>query len=297
MTHKASRQFTATAIIITMLVMIIGVVVPQAFAVAPENILTYQGRVLDTNGTPVTDATIPIKFFLYDTAAGGVCVWSNSSSTCDGDTPGLTVSKSVPLTTGLFTQNLGDIGDTFAAIPDDVFANDASLYLEVDINGETLSPRKLMTAVPYALNAQSLDGIDSAGFLASTGDTATGSYDFTGAVVSGASPFVFEGLMSDAFESTFAFTDPTGDRTITFQDASGTVAYLTDITSGLFDAGVNGTYENGAAVIVGADAAFSYASGGAGDLRVADELEVIGNTTSQGTITINNISDISMHCF
>ena len=50
-------------------------------------------------------------------------------------------------------------------------------------------------------------------------------------VFSGGS-IVFEGATDDSFETTLAVTDPTADRTITFQDATGTVAYLTDITGG-----------------------------------------------------------------
>ena len=62
--------------------------------------------------------------------------------------------------------------------------------------------------------------------------TLTGIVTATGAVFAGASPLVFEGATSNAFETTFAITDPTADRTVTFQDATGTVAYLTDITGG-----------------------------------------------------------------
>jgi len=40
----------------------------------------------------------------------------------------------------------------------------------------------------------------------------------------------FEGSTDDAFETTFAITDPTADRTITFKNESGTVAYLSDIS-------------------------------------------------------------------
>jgi len=43
---------------------------------------------------------------------------------------------------------------------------------------------------------------------------------------------IFEGATADAFETTLAVTDPTADRTITFQDASGTVALLSDISGG-----------------------------------------------------------------
>ncbi len=44
-----------------------------------------------------------------------------------------------------------------------------------------------------------------------------------GATLQGASPLVFEGATSGDFETTFAITDPTADRTITFPDLSGTV--------------------------------------------------------------------------
>ena len=62
--------------------------------------------------------------------------------------------------------------------------------------------------------------------------TLTGVVTATGAVFAGGSPLVFEGATDNGFETTFAITDPTADRTVTFQDASGTVAYLTDITGG-----------------------------------------------------------------
>jgi len=47
-----------------------------------------------------------------------------------------------------------------------------------------------------------------------------------------ANTIAFEGATPDANETIFAFTDPTGDRTVTFQNASGTVAYLADLSGG-----------------------------------------------------------------
>lgn len=43
---------------------------------------------------------------------------------------------------------------------------------------------------------------------------------------------IFEGPSNDGFETTFAITDPTEDRTITFQDATGTVALISESTLG-----------------------------------------------------------------
>jgi len=52
----------------------------------------------------------------------------------------------------------------------------------------------------------------------------------TNPIVSGS--LIFEGATADSFETTLQVTDPTGDRTITFQNGSGTVAFLTDVTGG-----------------------------------------------------------------
>jgi hypothetical protein len=54
--------------------------------------------------------------------------------------------------------------------------------------------------------------------------------------------FVVEGFTDDEFETTVVFTDPTADRTITFKDATGTVAFTTDIpqnTDGLTEGSTN----------------------------------------------------------
>lgn len=258
--------------------MLSGMTAVQAAPTAPTNIVTYQGRVLNTNGVPVSDSSLNMKFALYTAVSGGTCLWSNDSADCHTNTPASIVARSVSLSTGLFTENIGDTSASYAAIADTVFGDNAGVYLEVTIAGETLSPRRRLTAAPYALNAQRLDGIDSTGFLSATGDTGTGDYDLSGAELVGASPLVFEGGTNDGVTSTFAFTDPTVNRTITFQNASGTVAYSADITSAAhWETGTNGTFEDDFATIIGIDAAFTYASGGVGDLRIADELEVLGN--------------------
>lgn len=49
------------------------------------------------------------------------------------------------------------------------------------------------------------------------------------AIIPGSS-IIIEGTTDNNFETTLFVTDPTEDRTITFQNASGTVAFLTDIT-------------------------------------------------------------------
>jgi len=48
----------------------------------------------------------------------------------------------------------------------------------------------------------------------------------------GSNNIIFEGATADGNETTLTVVDPTADRTITFQNGSGTVAFLTDVTGG-----------------------------------------------------------------
>ena len=65
----------------------------------------------------------------------------------------------------------------------------------------------------------------------------------TGAVFNDGS-IVFEGATADAHETTFTITDPTADRTITFPDATGTVALTANVAAlsgATFTGAVSGT--------------------------------------------------------
>ncbi len=75
------------------------------------------------------------------------------------------------------------------------------------------------------------------------------------------SSITFEGATANNFETTLAVTDPTADRTITFPDATGTVALT----------GTNVSFNNITAT---------------GDLSVTGDLTVSGTTTSINTSTL-----------
>lgn len=87
----------------------------------------------------------------------------------------------------------------------------------------------------------------------------------TGAVFNDGS-VVFEGATADAFETTLAVTDPTADRTITFPDATGTVALVADV------AALSG------ATFTGAVAGTS--------LTLSGDLTVNGTTTTVNSVTV-----------
>ena len=75
----------------------------SASAASAPNIVGYQGRVLNANGVPVSDASATMIFRLYDADTAGTCLWSNSSTSCASAT-----GMSVALTDGMFAVQLGD---------------------------------------------------------------------------------------------------------------------------------------------------------------------------------------------
>ncbi|MDP2631718.1 MAG: hypothetical protein Q8P30_03045 [Candidatus Uhrbacteria bacterium] len=137
-----------------------GVTLPklmEAFAASPPNIISYQGRILNANSVPVSDATASMTFELYDSLTGGECLWPGlyGFDSC----PGIAGAVTVSLTDGLFSENLGDTAAGYVSMADDIFGQETALYLEVTVNGETLSPRKQITSAPYALNSDMLQGL------------------------------------------------------------------------------------------------------------------------------------------
>ncbi len=296
--NRFSRPFAA-ALIALVAFAVLSSPILTAYAAAPVNAISYQGRLLDSSGNPVSDASAEFVFRLFDSASGGTCLWeSDDGAACDDPDE----TQTVAINDGLFSENIGSSVDPDGlseAYPVDlsgVFENNSAVYLEVVINGETLSPRKQIVAAPFALNSQSLDGLDSTAFLSSTGDTASGAFDFTGATIAGTSALSFEGATTDGFQTTLSFADPTADNTVTFQNASGTVALTSDIPAGssLWETGAFGTYEDDANVIVGtsgdetiSNAAFTLSGN---DLFVADTLGVEGSVYSDGAFVAGTTS-------
>ena len=164
-------------------------------AASPPNLISYQGRLLDANSAPVSSASVSAVFELFTDSSATTCVWSNSSSTC-----ATSAERTMILTDGLFSEDLGDttIAAPYAAITDDIFADNATLHLRVTINGEALAPLRQITAAPYALNSETLDGFstsqvggasafvpvtDGSGNLTLTGDITSNDITVNGTVI------------------------------------------------------------------------------------------------------------------
>ncbi len=113
-----------------------------ASAVVPLKI-NFQGR-LDESGQPV-DATKTFVFRIYDALTGGTPLWVSQSQP-------IAVSK------GVFSAELaaGYLSDL--STPSDISTATFSgaRYVEIVVDGQTLSPRQEIVSAPYALVAQSL---------------------------------------------------------------------------------------------------------------------------------------------
>ena len=106
------------------------------------------------------------------------------------------------------------------------------------VEGHDILTKKIADAkgdllVGTADNAISRLGVGSNNYiLTADSNEATGvKWAAPQAVGSFESSIVFEGATANDFETTIAVTDPTADRTITFPDATGTVALTSDVTT------------------------------------------------------------------
>lgn len=126
---------------------------PAGSVANPPNIITYQGKLLD-GGTAVT-TTQSMQFRIYNEALGGQLVYTASG------TVGTPAALSVTPSSGIFAVDLGDTSASPATneIDPSIFATSSVLYLEVRIGATTLSPRKKLGSVAYALNSRYLMGL------------------------------------------------------------------------------------------------------------------------------------------
>jgi len=107
-------------------------------------VINYQGRLANASGRPLT-GTYHMVFSIWDTetVGTGTRLW------------GPEAHPNVQVTDGLFNIPLGSLVPISAS----VFAG-PSTYLQVEVEGETLSPRQPITSVGYAFQAENADTVD-----------------------------------------------------------------------------------------------------------------------------------------
>jgi len=137
--------------------------------VTVPTLVSFQGRV-SANGSAYNGVGY-FKFAVVN-AAGTTSYWSNDGTSTAGSEPTAIVPLSV--TNGLFNVLLGDTAQSGMSSPlgASVFgAPDRRLRVWFSTTGltgsfEQLTPDYAIGAVPFALNAETLDGLDSSAFAA-----------------------------------------------------------------------------------------------------------------------------------
>lgn len=120
-----------------------------AQAQAVPTSLGYEGRLLDAQGNPVTG----VHSFAFS-------LFGEASAPADGGAapPLWTDTLQVAVVDGLYSVRLGADAN-HPPIDAALLAGAAGqLYLEIAVDGETLSPRQAVSSVPYALQASSVAG-------------------------------------------------------------------------------------------------------------------------------------------
>ncbi|MBI2844639.1 MAG: tail fiber domain-containing protein [Armatimonadetes bacterium] len=108
-----------------------------ASAQGVPRVLDYQGRLTNSSGVPLPDGSYQVQFKLFPVETGGTPLWIET--------------KIVQVAGGLFATTLG------YDVPLEASIFDGSLYLEIVVEGTTLSPRRQMVSSPFALRAGTVD--------------------------------------------------------------------------------------------------------------------------------------------
>ena len=147
-----------------------------------------------------TDDAYETSLALVDPTADRVVTMPNATDTLIGKATTDTISNKSFDFGGSGNSITGSLAEWNTALQSDSFAT---------LTGSETLTNKTFTSPTIA------GGTFSGSF--------TGTMDITGTVLSGTNALVFEGATDDGYETTWAFTDPTADRTITFFNASDTL--------------------------------------------------------------------------
>ncbi|MBX7244516.1 MAG: hypothetical protein K1X53_03400 [Candidatus Sumerlaeaceae bacterium] len=105
---------------------------------ATPGILSYEAKVTDSNGQPI-NSIVDVTFTFWDAASGGNQLGGGFSDT-----------DSVLPVNGVFSTDVGD--DPGNLIPASIFASNG-VWLNANVDGTDVTPRRRVTPVAFALNA------------------------------------------------------------------------------------------------------------------------------------------------
>lgn len=151
-----------------MSIAILGLVLLLAtasFAQTPDSFL-YQGRLTDADDTPL-EGNVNVRFSIWTAPTGGTELWNASGN--------------VAVAQGVFTTELGPVPNATTVF------DGTTRYLEIQVVGEpAMTPRQIMTAMPYAIRAGAAPLADNAVTTAKIANTAVTNAKLVDDAVTGA---------------------------------------------------------------------------------------------------------------
>ncbi len=184
--------------------------------------INFQGKVVSKGtgleGLNVADGNYDFRFTLWDSLSAGTSLWTESWNSG---------TSQVPVGSGIFSVSLG----TYVTFPDNLSFNSDSLYLSVEYNHDgDMTPRIRMSAVPYAFNAEKVNGltVTSTSGTLSIGDSKTVTFGDNFMTVNGVGITLNQNLST---ESLVSFAGLSVGGTVSFTNlplgTGTTVLYIT----------------------------------------------------------------------
>lgn len=120
---------------------------------APQ-IMAFQGRLLGVNPDPATQLyKVKLRFKMYNVETSGSPAWDS------GDCQPIVLNEAKIFNVNLGGNNGGGRPYNCGPPLGDVFEKNSSVWIEIIVNDEVLSPRQIVKSVPYSLNAAALQGL------------------------------------------------------------------------------------------------------------------------------------------
>ncbi|MBP7822324.1 MAG: hypothetical protein KA034_00725 [Candidatus Moranbacteria bacterium] len=257
------------------MILVIGLVLFSQNALAATGInkqINFQGKVVNTDGTNVANASYNFLFCIYTTASPA------TPCTAGADNDAVwRESKSLTVTDGVFQSNLGDT-TAFASLID---FNTDNIYLGINFNSNgQMTPLVRFTAAPYALNAAKVGGL--------TVTDTTGTLTIPNAkTISFADAFTTSGAFATTLTSTGITNATLPAGTVTLVDLATTQTLTNKIV------GSTGLTFTGATtdITTGTDEDLTVTANGAGIISLNDSVTVANALAANGGITFDASSD------
>lgn len=248
-------------------------------------ILSFQGRLTDTVGNPITTAT-NVTFNLYNVSTGGTPIYTAGACSLTPDQDGI-----INVLVGGVGYSPTPPSSTFNAlcgseIDPDIFTENPNVYLGVTVASDSeMTPRQQIANVGYAINAETLQG-----FPPGTGPSSIPYINSEGDVLIAASnPEINSSYASSTFtissaNATTIQSAGAGDITLQATE-SGAISLRTGGDTSTYTRLFVDTASNGGNVGIGDLTPTATLTVGDGDLfQVAG---ASGNITTAGDIAIN----------